>query len=167
MNSFHSLASQVCQSFAMQNTVFKPHGKKAYARVILVGPSGLEPPTSCLSGTRSNLLSYDPMWYLAEVVLITWLTLWWRWWVFQQFRYANLYASQAMLNPWVLFYPSSSLWSQKTPMESFDSMVEMMGFEPMTPCLQGRCSPSWATPPLGGRTKWTRTTDLVLIRHAL
>ena len=22
-----------------------------------------------------------------------------------------------------------------------------MGFEPMTPCLQGRCSPSWATPP--------------------
>ena len=23
-----------------------------------------------------------------------------------------------------------------------------MGFEPMTPCLQGRCSPNWATPPL-------------------
>ena len=33
---------------------------KAFA--LLVGPSGLEPPTSCLSGTRSNLLSYDPMW---------------------------------------------------------------------------------------------------------
>ena len=30
--------------------------------LVLVGPSGLEPPTSCLSGTRSNLLSYDPMW---------------------------------------------------------------------------------------------------------
>ena len=27
-------------------------------------------------------------------------------------------------------------------------LVEMMGIEPMTPCLQGRCSPSWATPPL-------------------
>ena len=27
------------------------------------------------------------------------------------------------------------------------NMVEMMGIEPMTPCLQGRCSPSWATPP--------------------
>ena len=27
------------------------------------------------------------------------------------------------------------------------SLVEMMGFEPMTPCLQGRCSPNWATPP--------------------
>ena len=31
----------------------------------MVGPSGLEPPTSCLSGTRSNLLSYDPMWLFA------------------------------------------------------------------------------------------------------
>ena len=28
-------------------------------------------------------------------------------------------------------------------------LVEMMGIEPMTPCLQGRCSPSWATPPSG------------------
>ena len=27
------------------------------------------------------------------------------------------------------------------------NLVEMMGFEPMTPCLQGRCSPNWATPP--------------------
>ena len=31
--------------------------------------------------------------------------------------------------------------------ELFWVLVEMMGFEPMTPCLQGRCSPSWATPP--------------------
>ena len=62
---------------------------------LLVGPSGLEPPTSCLSGTRSNHLSYEPLctWFLK------------------------------------------------------DRLVEMMGFEPMTPCLQGRCSPSWATPP--------------------
>ena len=30
----------------------------------LVGSSGLEPPTSRLSGARSNLLSYEPMWYL-------------------------------------------------------------------------------------------------------
>ena len=27
----------------------------------LVGSSGLEPPTSCLSGTRSNHLSYEPL----------------------------------------------------------------------------------------------------------
>ena len=37
---------------------------------MLVGPSGLEPPTSCLSGTRSNLLSYDPIWLV--VVIHTW-----------------------------------------------------------------------------------------------
>ena len=35
---------------------------RTFIRKLLVGPSGLEPPTSCLSGTRSNLLSYDPMW---------------------------------------------------------------------------------------------------------
>ena len=27
------------------------------------------------------------------------------------------------------------------------TVVEMSGIEPLTPCLQGRCSPSWATPP--------------------
>ena len=32
----------------------------------MVGPSGLEPPTSCLSGTRSNLLSYEPMWLVSD-----------------------------------------------------------------------------------------------------
>ena len=73
----------------------------------LVGPSGLEPPTSCLSGTRSNLLSYEPMWLVwcflhtwRKVLFITpfpsWYLLsfqsavirylaartpgWWRWW---------------------------------------------------------------------------------------
>ena len=30
----------------------------------------------------------------------------------------------------------------------------MMGFEPMTPCLQGRCSPSWATPPYCCLRQW-------------
>ena len=38
--------------------------------VLLVGPSGLEPPTSCLSGTRSNLLSYEPMWLFRTQVRI-------------------------------------------------------------------------------------------------
>ena len=66
----------------------------------LVGPSGLEPPTSCLSGTRSNLLSYEPMWLVKwschlvfhcfslsflvkseEWKVKRWdpLDLWWRW----------------------------------------------------------------------------------------
>ena len=58
----------------------------AVVKVLLVGSSGLEPPTSRLSGARSNPLSYEPSFAL--------------------------------------------------------SLVEMMGFEPMTPCLQGRCSPN-------------------------
>ena len=33
----------------------------AHAGSALVGSSGLEPPTSRLSGARSNLLSYEPM----------------------------------------------------------------------------------------------------------
>ena len=49
-------------------SVFNEHFLNAEFRmqsakwILLVGPSGLEPPTSCLSGTRSNLLSYEPMW---------------------------------------------------------------------------------------------------------
>ena len=39
----------------------------------LVGPSGLEPPTSCLSGTRSNLLSYEPLWLVSDF-LFTWFS---------------------------------------------------------------------------------------------
>ena len=66
---------------------------------LVVGTSGLEPPTSRLSGARSNHLSYAPLWL---------------------FRFPSLHVP----------------------------LVEMMGIEPMTPCLQGRCSPSWATPPL-------------------
>ena len=55
--------------------------------LFMVGTSGLEPPTSRLSGVRSNHLSYAP------------------------------------------------------------SLVEMRRIELLTPCLQSRCSPSWATPP--------------------
>ena len=34
---------------------------------LLVGPSGLEPPTSCLSGTRSNHLSYEPLFAFGTI----------------------------------------------------------------------------------------------------
>ena len=75
-------------------SVFNEHLRRT--EVLLVGPSGLEPPTSCLSGTRSNLLSSEPLWLVIDLSHL---------------------------------------------------VVEMMGFDPMTPCLQGRCSPSRATPP--------------------
>ena len=76
----------------------------------LVGSSGLEPPTSRLSGARSNHLSYEPM--LVSVYLVP-------------------------LEPFALptFLPPIMA-------VGFADLVEMMGIEPMTPCLQGRCSPS-------------------------
>ena len=60
--------------------------RQAYALVAcslrlaaLVGPSGLEPPTSCLSGTRSNQLSYEPMLFLWQFPLgSTRFRRWWR-----------------------------------------------------------------------------------------
>ena len=64
----------------------------------LVGLSGLEPPTSRLSGVRSNRLSYKPIWLWCISSLIP-------------------------------------------------TVVEMRRIELLTSCLQGRRSPSWATPP--------------------
>ena len=45
-------------------SVFNEHffSQSAISHFLLVGLSGLEPPTSRLSGARSNLLSYKPMW---------------------------------------------------------------------------------------------------------
>ena len=71
------------------------HFSMQFSRYTLVGPSGLEPPTSRLSGARSNQLSYEPIRFWLRGFLLHLVPL-----------------------------------------------VEMMGIEPMTPCLQGRCSPS-------------------------
>ena len=69
----------------------------------MVGLSGLEPPTSRLSGVRSNRLSYKPI------------------------------------------LPFGSY--QTHIATTFVVVVEICGIEPQTPCLQSRCSPSWAIPP--------------------
>ena len=74
----------------------------AVVKVLLVGSSGLEPPTSRLSGARSNQLSYEPVCCLARFL-------------------------SASSPPFTL---------------SLSALVEMKGIEPLTPCLQGRCSPS-------------------------
>ena len=50
------------------------------------------------------------------------------------------------------------------------SLVEISGIEPLTSCLQGRRSPSWAKPPSfveSGGPKWTRTIDLTIISRVL
>ena len=58
--SFANHSSDLCLYLAKLATQTLLRLKRE--RCALVGPSGLEPPTSCLSGTRSNLLSYEPMW---------------------------------------------------------------------------------------------------------
>ena len=89
----------------------------------LVGLRGLEPPTLRLSGVRSNHLSYKPMSFSALVV-------------------GNY------LRPNFSSRPQAAL---KFSLLSFffkrKKVVEMRRIELLTPCLQGRCSPSWATPP--------------------
>ena len=70
---------------------------KQVARFLLVGLRGLEPPTSRLSGVRSNHLSYKPMLVSGDGR---------RFFVFRR------------------------------------PLVEMRRIELLTPCLQGRCSPS-------------------------
>ena len=47
---------------------------------VLVGLSGLEPPTSCLSGMRSNHLSYNPLSWRVRFLFSGPLSWWWRWW---------------------------------------------------------------------------------------
>ena len=47
---------------------------------VLVGLSGLEPPTSCLSGMRSNHLSYNPLSWRVLFLFSGPLSRWWRWW---------------------------------------------------------------------------------------
>ena len=47
-----------------------PKGKKNETHSISVGPGGLEPPTSSLSGMRSNHLSYGPNLYVENIQVV-------------------------------------------------------------------------------------------------
>ena len=91
----------------------------------MVGSSGLEPPTSRLSGVRSNHLSYEPI-----------------------FRGRLRFAFPAYLFvlPALRSRPSArNRCSQPFPfvrdMPRRQPLVEMNRIELSTPCLQGRCSP--------------------------
>ena len=74
----------------------------------MVGLNGLEPSTSRLSGGRSNLLSYKPV-----------------------------FSPDA-----VYFKPTSHYDAVAAAVRVQSPLVEIIGIEPMTPCLQSRCSPS-------------------------
>ena len=42
-----------------------------------------------------------------------------------------------------------SMYTQSDTQFYVSDRMEMERFELLTPCLQGRCSPNWATPPFG------------------
>ena len=66
-----------------QRCTWYAQDEKSLNSLNLVGSSGLEPPTSRLSGVRSNHLSYEPIWFGVSLFPFTTLLLsqesWWRW----------------------------------------------------------------------------------------
>ena len=94
---------------------------------VLVGLDGLEPSTSRLSGARSNHLSYRPFsTHLASVRL-------------------HCFGLLGFVDPRSLSHRVTVVsLHQLSPSLPGDTcrLVEMKGIEPLTPCLQGRCSPS-------------------------
>ena len=92
----------------------------------LVGPSGLEPPTLRLSVVRSSQLSYGPVVDTCSISLDALYTI----------RLVHFAASPLPRRP-------ASLGSARSlDVLAIISLVEIVGIEPATSCLQGRRSPS-------------------------
>ena len=108
-----------------------------------MGLSGLEPPTSRLSGVRSNQLSYKP--------------------ILKSFDFSGdeeIRTLDPLLARQVLSQLSYTLMDAGLP--SFEAIPYLFMFciyfnQPVTSCITL----------LGNGLKWTRTTDLTLIRRAL
>ena len=117
-------------------------------RVGLVGSSGLEPPTLRLSGARSNHLSYEPAFSVEN----------WKLKIesrFQSFLFISFFSALGLFNRLALsvslgsLHPSQRFSFSRVSVYSELALllVEVRRFELLTPCLQGRCSTNWATPP--------------------
>ena len=117
----------------------------------VVGLDGLEPSTSRLSGVRSSHLSYRPVSLrLFRSVHLCCL------------RWDSEPSTRLRRVVWLLSTTHFQQFSLHDACIVDRKLVEMMGFEPMTPCLQGRCSPNWATPPSGvssGYLDWSLTIE--------
>ena len=117
-----------------------------------MGLGGLEPLTSRLSGVRSNQLSYRPssLWTSLLLVLLT----------------ANSLTLRHYSSPKKagFFRFFTFQFKQILSFSTQSAFVEMERFELLTPCLQGRCSPNWATPPR--RRHKLRSRSLLLKEEA-
>ena len=66
--------------------------------------------------------------------------------IFYRFRSEQFCSCEQLSNCLYSVFKVQILWQSQTLL-SAHCLVEMVRFELMTPCLQGRCSPNWATPP--------------------
>ena len=113
----------------------------------LMGLSGLEPPTSRLSGVRSNQLSYKPILksfdFSGDEEIRTLDPLLARQ-VLSQLSYAPSINKQSikMVGLRGLGPLTSRLSGVRSNQLSYKPTMEMKRFELSTPCLQGRCSPN-------------------------
>ena len=95
-------------------------------------------------------MSFLTCWTLSCSPIIAWIFFWFvmlplfRFFITLQSMFACLYS--------VFKVPAADL--SAVIISSGNDRVEMVRFELMTPCLQGRCSPNWATPPRVPHTGW-------------
>ena len=131
----------------MLYSVFNEHLLFFKGAVTLVGLDGLEPSTSRLSGARSSHLSYRPFYSKAYSVQSTVLSCGFR----SRFLSSVHFIGEEWDSNLFLKLTLERLVSVNHQLQQFSlygaravnrKLVEMMGFEPMTPCLQGRCSPN-------------------------
>ena len=113
---------ELCSFHFTLNWVFHQLPGTMKRTVSVVGLSGLEPPTSRLSGVRSNRLSYKP--------------------IFPAFRLSPLATILFGVLCLTLYFKLSPYKTKR-----IIPVVEINGIEPLTSCLQSRRSPSWAKPP--------------------
>ena len=97
----------------------------------------------CKFDWSTIFMSFLTRWTLSCSPIIAWIFFWFvmlplfRFFITLQSMFACLYS--------VFKVPAADL---SAVIISFgNDRVEMVRFELMTPCLQGRCSPNWATPP--------------------
>ena len=109
----------------------------------VVGLDGLEPSTSRLSGARSSHLSYRPVSLRLFSSLhhadFVWHSL------SQFFQTVRRDSEPSTRLRRVIGVLSAIQLQQFSPYGARTvtrKLVEMKGFEPLTPCLQGRCSPN-------------------------
>ena len=122
---FYLRFSVACLSYSpgmMNTTIFVFVQFSRYIRrYTMVGPSGLEPPTSRLSVVRSSQLSYGP-------VVLT--------------NSAAPSQAQASASSFVLSTGNPLISRGLRGGSNSLLLVEISGLEPLTPCVQGKRSPS-------------------------